>query len=240
MYGPTTGPPIRPSRFWYGVAAGLLITALACAAFAVAGFLSLGRQINAFQRVRVPGQAGVTFASPGAYMVYFEGPGFDTIARTGRVIVQLQGADDGSGVQVSQWYGPKETYSWSGRSGIAVASFTIVTPGKYVLSAGLPSSPAPTDVAVGQGLGGGIGTTVILAIVAVFALVFSVVAGAVTGLLRHRSRRALLAGPPVWPGTGPAPPSGFASPSGFVPPPTGFAPPSGFPPSPPAPPPPQS
>lgn len=217
MYGPSTGPSIRPSRFWYGVAAGLLITALVCAAFAVAGFLSLGRQINGFQRVRVPGQGAVTFASPGAYMVYFEGPGFDTIARTGRVIVQLQGTGDGSAVQVSQWYGPKETYSWSGHSGIAVASFTIITPGRYVLSAGLPSSPAPTNVAVGRGLGGGIGATVVLAIVAVFALVISVVAGGLTGLLRHRSRRALLAGPPAWPGSGPFPLSGFFPPPDFPP-----------------------
>ena len=68
-------PPIRPSRQWYWVAGGALAAALICSALAVAGFFSLNRQIKDFQRVAVPGQAEVTFAQPGGYILYLERPG---------------------------------------------------------------------------------------------------------------------------------------------------------------------
>jgi hypothetical protein len=244
MNGPSS---IRPSRLWYWVAAGLLIAALACISFAVAGFVSLSHQINAFQRVRVPGQADVNFASPGGYLIYFEGPGFNTASRTGTVHVLLQGTN-GLPVPVSRLEGRAETYSVTGHSGVAVASFTIARPGMYVLSAGLPTSPVPVDIAVGRGIGAGIGATVVLILVAVFALGPAAVAvGAVTAVRRHRSRRALLAGgPPGWHGMPPAgpypPPAGpYPPPAGPYPPPAQpgqFLPPSAFPPSPPAAPPP--
>jgi hypothetical protein len=231
MYGPSS---IRPSRLWYWAAAGLLIAALACVSFAVAGFVSLSHQINAFQRVRVPGQADVSFASPGGYLIYFEGPGFSTASRIGTVRVLLQGTD-GLPVPISRLQGKSENYSVTGHSGVAVASFTIARPGTYVLSAGLPSSPAPVDIAVGRGIGTGIGATVILILVAVFALGPAAVAvGAVTAVRRHRSRRALLGGgPPGWPGMPPAgpypPPAGpYPPPAGPYPPPAGpYPPPAG-------------
>jgi hypothetical protein len=231
MYGPSS---IRPSRLWYWVAAGLLIAALACVSFAVAGFVSLSHQINAFQRVRVPGQADMSFASPGGYLIYFEGPGFSTASRTGTVRVLLQGTD-GLPVPISRLQGKSENYSVTGHSGVAVASFTITRPGTYVLSAGLPSSPAPVDIAVGRSIGAGIGATVILILVAVFALgPAAVVVGAVTAVRRHRSRRVLLAGgPPGWPGMPPAgvypPPGGpYPPPAGpYSPPPGPYTPPAG-------------
>ena len=228
MYGPSS---IRPSRLWYWVAAGLLIAALACVSFAAAGFVSLSHQINAFQRVRVPGHADMSFASPGRYLIYFEGPGLNAASRTGTVHVLLQGTD-GLPVPISRLRGRSETYSVAGHSGVAVASFTIARPGTYVLSAGLPTSPDPVDIAVGRSIGAGIGATVILILVAVFVLgPAAVVVGAVTAVRRHRSRRALLAGsPPGWSGMPPAGP--------YSPPlqPGQFLPPSAFPPSPPAPP----
>lgn len=247
MYGPSS---IRPSRLWYWVAAGLLIAALACVSFAVAGFVSLSHQINAFQRVRVPGRADVSFASPGGYLIYFEGPGFSSAGRTGTVHVLLLGTD-GLPVPISRLQGRSENYSVTGHSGVAVASFTIARPGTYVLSAGSPTSPVPVDIAVGRSIGAGIGAIVILLLVAVFALgPAAVVVGAVTAVRRNRSRRAPLpGGPPVWYGMPPAgphpPPAGrYSPPAGPYPPPAGpyspparpgqFLPPSAFPPSPPA------
>jgi hypothetical protein len=257
MYGQSS---IRPSRLWYWVAAGLLVAALACVSLAVAGFVSLSHQIKGFQRVPVPGQAHVSFASPGGYLIYFEGPGFNATNRTGTVRVLLQDSD-GLPVPISRLQGRAETYSISGHTGVAVASLTIARPGTYVLSAGLPSSPAPVDIAVGRGIGAGIGATVILILVAIFALgPAAVVVGAVTAVRRHRSRRALLAGsPPGW--SSGLPPAGpYPQPCGPYPPPAGphsppagpysppaqpgqFLPPSAFPPAPPSPPaspPPQS
>ena len=227
MYGPSS---IRPSRLWYWVAAGLLIAALACVSFAAADFVSLSHQIDAFQRVRVPGHADMSFASPGRYLIYFEGPGFNAASRTGTVHALLQGTD-GLPVPISRLQGRSETYSVAGHSGVAVASFTIARPGTYVLSADLPTSPDPVDIAVGRSIGAGIGATVILILVAVFALgPAAVVVGAVTAVRRHRSRRALPYPPPAGPYPPPAGP--------YSPPvqPGQFLPPSAFPASPPAPP----
>ncbi len=68
-------PPVHPSRRWYWVAGGTIAGGVICIVFAVAGFFSLNRQITDFQRVPVPGQAGVTFARPGGYVLYIEKPG---------------------------------------------------------------------------------------------------------------------------------------------------------------------
>src|SRR5258708_408832 len=66
------GPPIGPSRLWYWIAGCLLAVAVMCVTLAVAGFLSLNRQINDFQRVPAPGHGEVTFTQPGGYGIYAE------------------------------------------------------------------------------------------------------------------------------------------------------------------------
>src|SRR5260221_13132562 len=66
------GPPIGPSRLWYWIAGCLLAVAVMCVTLAVAGFLSLNRQINGFQRVPAPGHGEATFTPPGVYVLYAE------------------------------------------------------------------------------------------------------------------------------------------------------------------------
>lgn len=71
----TGNPAIHPSRRWYWIAGGMIAGAVICIALAVAWFSSVNRQITDFQRVPAPGQAGVTFAQPGGYVLYIEKPG---------------------------------------------------------------------------------------------------------------------------------------------------------------------
>ncbi len=64
--------PIRPSRYWYLIAGGLLAAAVTCLTVAVIGMFSWDRQIQDFQRVPVPGQGEITLTQPGEYVLYVE------------------------------------------------------------------------------------------------------------------------------------------------------------------------
>ena len=75
------------------------------------------------------------------------------------------------------------------RSGYPV---TIVTPGKYLLSASQPTSPAPADVAVGRSLGGGIGVTVLLILLGVVVFIpAGLLVVVITAVRRNLARRRL-------------------------------------------------
>lgn len=178
---------IRPSRLWLWVAGVLLAGALACIALAVAGFASLAHQIDGFQRVQVPGHGEVAFAAAGDYLLYFEGPGMNR-GGTGTVQVLLQ-SEDGSRVPLSQQH-PSEKYSLSGHAGQAVASFTITKPGRYVLTDGRATSPVPTDIAIGRGIGAAVVRPVLLIVFGALAFAGGLVLWILIAVRRRYRRRA--------------------------------------------------
>jgi hypothetical protein len=200
-------PPIRPSRQWYWVAGGALAAALICSALAVAGFFSLNRQIKDFQRVAVPGQAEVTFAQPGGYILYLERPGQCCSLAAGSgdsapfsswsMNVALLPASGGPPVAISTWRGATESYGVAGHEGQTAMHFTIGHPGRYLLVAQNAIPRSITDVAVGRGIGRGM-LWVLLILVALFALIpAGLVIGGVTFFRRRRARRNPLQAPQV-------------------------------------------
>lgn len=195
------GLPIRPSRLWYLVAGVLLAVAVGCAVLAVSSLSALSNKVSSFQRVQVPGQRVVTFASSGSYLVYFEGPGFSGLHTTGTVPVGIQSQGSHQQIKISALNGTtSESYSMGGHSGLAVASFTITAPGTYVLNAGQPTgSPAPADIAVGPRIVSNVAIGVVGIIAGILALIGSILAWLLTLLLRVRSRRRLLTVGPMGP-----------------------------------------
>ena len=192
-------PPIRPSRQWYWVAGGALAAALICSALAVAGFFSLNRQIKDFQRVAVPGQAEVTFAQPGGYILYLERPGRCCSLAAGSgdsapfsswsMNVVLLPDSGGPPVAISTWRGATESYGAAGHEGQAAMHFTIGHPGRYLLVAQNAIPRSITDVAVGRDIGHGM-LWVLLILVALFALIpAGLVTGGVTFFRRRRGTR---------------------------------------------------
>jgi len=192
-------PPIRPSRQWYWVAGGALAAALICSALAVAGFFSLNRQIKDFQRVAVPGQAEVTFAQPGGYILYLERPGRCCSLAAGSgdsapfsswsMNVALLPDSGGPPVAITIWRGATESYGVAGHEGQTAMHFTIDHPGRYLLVAQNAIPRSITDVAVGRGIGRGM-LWVLLILVALFALIpAGLVIGGVTFFRRRRARR---------------------------------------------------
>jgi hypothetical protein len=221
---------IRPSRVWYWIAGVLLAGAVACVPFAIMGFSSLGHQIATFQRVKVPGEGFITISGTGRYLLFFEGPGMNRVARTGTVRVELQLARDGTQVHISRLQGESERYNLSGHSGQAVASVTIKQPGKYVLTNGVPSEPAPADIAIGRGITSSLLLPLLLILVAAIVLTpAGILTWVFTAVRRGRSRRRIQAGVAQPFPAYPIPPFGAQPPGGPLQPPGGPLPPAGGP-----------
>ena len=204
-------PRIRPSRRWYWVAGGVLAGGVVCVALAVAGFFALNRQIADFQRVPVPGQAGVTFTQPGGYVLYVEEPGqccSVNVASGGSsgpfpswsMDVALRPVNGGPQVSMGTWQGVTESYGITGHQGQAAMSFTIDHPGRYLLATRNATPGSITGVAVGRGIGQSILGPFILIVAGLLAVLAGVVTGVITGC-RHRARR-LGPGRPVMPPIG--------------------------------------
>ena len=196
-------PPIRPSRRWYWVAGCALAGALICIALAVVGFCSLNRQIRDFQRVPVPGQAQITFAQPGGYVLYIESPGQCCSLTAGSgdsapfsswsMNVALQPVNGGPPVLINTWRGATESYGVAGHQGQTAMYVTVGRPGRYLLGASNPVPRSITDVAVGRGIGHGALISLLLALVALFALIpAGLLVGGFTASRRRRVRRSLL------------------------------------------------
>lgn len=196
-------PPIRPSRRWYWVAGCALAGALICIALAVVGFFSLNRQIRDFQRVPVPGQAQITFAQPGGYVLYIESPGQCCSLTAGSgdsapfsswsMNVALQPVNGGPPVLINTWRGATESYGVAGHQGQTAMYVTVGRPGRYLLGTSNPVPRSITDVAVGRGIGHGALISLLLALVALFALIpAGLLVGGVTASRRRRVRRSLL------------------------------------------------
>ena len=188
---------LRPSRSWYllaGVAVAGSIVWLALGL--LLGFRSLTREVDAFQRVPIPGQAEVSLAEPGGYLLYLEAPG---VSAEGAAIpsfnVLLTAADGGEPVPLHP-YGGSVTYSLGGHAGRAVGSFQIDRPGRFLLQTnGLLQGPA--QVAVGRSIGGDIVVTVLRTLAGTLVLFFGGAALAVVVAIRRQRARRLLPAPAV-------------------------------------------
>jgi uncharacterized membrane protein YhaH (DUF805 family) len=238
------GAPIRPSRRWYWVAGCLLAGGAVCLALAVAGLFSLNGQIRDFQRVRVPGQAEVSFAQPGGYVLYIERPGQCCSVATGTgnsapfgawsMRVALVPVAGGRPLSLTSWGSSTESYAVTGHQGQAALSVTIARPGRYVLDATNLSPPSITDIAVGRGIGQALLIPLLLGTVAVFVLFpAGLLVGGVIAYRRHRARRlpGQLAQPAVasWPAVSASGPAGaYPSQSAPYPPSSYPAPAAGY------------
>jgi hypothetical protein len=146
-------PRIRPGRIWYLVP---LVALLAGVAWVVFGLMSLGSEINSFQRSPVPGVGVVSLSHSGGYVIYFEGsgaqsgllPSFNT-----RVIP----ASPGAAVKSLVLYHGSLTYKVGSHEGKAVFTVQISHPGRFrVVTTRVSGAPAGSDLAFGSSFAGGL------------------------------------------------------------------------------------
>lgn len=200
--GPTPPPPpmAEPSRRGYFVAGliaaiGLLLGALGL----VRGFGALSDRVDGFERVDVPGQAGLTFDTTGDFTLYYEASGTSGAASNDTlpaVEVLLEPAGGGDPVPIEE-YGGSVTYSVGGHEGRAVGTFHIDAPGDYTLSSDASLNPGFAQLAVGTSLRGPLAQVFLSGLILFVAFAAAVVVSVVTAVRRRRARRRFLLAPPA-------------------------------------------
>lgn len=191
--------PVRPSAWWFGVAAaaGVLGIVLAIVLF-VRTYSDFVDRIDGFQRITVPGDGTVELDGTGGFTIYHEYEGADFsdggFFEPDIFDVTLT-APDGSQV-VLRNYTSNVTYATGGHEGIALYSFTADEPGTYQLSAQGESSTLAVGRGIGRGLVGGIVAGIVVGFVGVVAgIVIAIVVG-VRRSNERRRRRQYWPGPP--------------------------------------------
>ncbi len=175
--------------------------AAACIALAAAGFVTVDHQVGDFQRVPVPGQAEISLAEPGGYILYIEQPGHCCSININigsddggqrppfpswSMRVLMQPAGGGTPVMVSTWRGAREMYNLAGHQGQRAMSFTVGKAGRYILRTADATPDATMDLAVGRDIGRGTLVPLVLLLAGVLALA---PAGITTGVLTFVRRR---------------------------------------------------
>jgi len=249
---------IRPKSFWYGIGGGLIGLGVIAAAvvFAVAfrepfrRFQDLNDQIDAMERVSVPGEGRVNLAAPGDYFLYEEGASGDTapFGNLSESAVTVESVEPDSTPLALRDVLFDESYDFGGPAGRSAFAFTVDEPGEYLVTV-TDAPPDVSTVAVGPRLDllGSIGSVFVAIFVPIGVGGVFVVAGGivliVTAVRRSGSARRLRMGASptsgAWaPTSGTWPPQGAG---GYPPPsqpPTGWPPPPTPPPPAPPPPPP--
>lgn len=129
---------IRPSRWFYLIALGLI------AAGAVCGYKLLFKAINTMEvgltQAVFPGEITVSFAAPGNYQIFYEnrsefnGRVFDTGSRVPGLKFTVTNSETGETVPLHR-AAISETYEMNGRSGRLVLEFRVAKPGSYKVAA---------------------------------------------------------------------------------------------------------
>src|SRR5215467_7128627 len=217
---PSTGTgPLRPSRYWYLIAGGLLAVAAVCLIVVVIGIFSWDRQIQDFQRVPVPGSGEVTLTEPGQYVLYVEARGAycswtigsqDTPLAGGSMHLAMGLADGSRQIPVKSYTGVPESYGVGGHQGLTAMSVTIAQPGSYLIETRDVHPAAVTDLAVGRSIVGPTLRPVVPLVAGLAALLGAVVAFVFTGVRRRQARRRQgqrpeMTAPGPWPLAGGAP-----------------------------------
>jgi hypothetical protein len=174
-----------PSRRGYVIAAVIAAVGLVFGLGGLArGISDLSAEVDAFDRVDVPGQGAIRFETPGNYTLYYESAVANVVPPFRAV---LEGPD-GEPVELTAYEGSFD-YTVGGHNGTAVATFRIETPGTYDLHA-MGSVPAGSgQLAVGKGLGGHLARTLVPGLILFVAMVAAAVLAIVTAVRRRRSRR---------------------------------------------------
>jgi len=187
-----TAQRVGPSRAWYWLAGALVVGSFVLAAVGlVLGLTSFDRRIDEMQRVPLPGTGEVSFTEAGRYDLYYEGIG----SGEGEVppfTVSLVPVDGGEEVPIDNYW-VTMTYTFGSRTGTAVGTFRIDSPGRYVLQADVEGTVVgPAELAIGPGVGRSIAGLLLALGGALILFLLGVVLALVVALRRRSAPR-----PPV-------------------------------------------
>lgn len=203
---------IRPRSFWYGIGGGLIALGVIAAAlvFAIAfrkpfdEFQQLSDDVDALQRVSVPGEGTIDLDSPGEFRLYVEGTGSSApLGTLDRSAVTIESVEPDSTPLDLRSVPLDENYDFGGPAGRSAFAFTVDDPGEYLVTV-TDAPPDVSNVAVGPRLDllGAIGSVFVAIFVPIGVGGLFVLAGGivliVTAVRRSGSakRQRMAAGPP--------------------------------------------
>jgi hypothetical protein len=129
---------IRPSRWFYLIALGLIAAGVICGYKFMATAIST-MEVGLTQAV-FPGEITVSFAAPGNYQIFYEehsefnGRVFDTGSRVPGLKFTVTNSETGEAIPLHR-AAVSETYEVNGRSGRLVLQFLVAKPGSYKVAA---------------------------------------------------------------------------------------------------------
>jgi len=184
-----------PGRKWYAVSAVVLVGGLV-----VAGLLLFSRLKglgDELQQVMVPGEVELSLDRSGTYTIFHEhesmveGRYYSSPETITGLAVRVTSGTSGTPVELRA-PPARVTYSFGGRSGVAIFSFDIEGPGRYRVSAGYPDARTEPRIVltVGRGFVTGLVRTILGAIgIAFGTLAISGTIAVVTFVKRWQARR---------------------------------------------------
>jgi hypothetical protein len=188
--------PIRPSRWWYGAAAVVLV---AGAAICIALIFRIVTQMEkGVQRVIVPGQGELALQEPGSYEIYYEYRTTvgDRVFMTGEELPELEChlVAKGTNAKVALAAASASTsYELGSHAGKSLFGFDIRRPGTYILSAAYPRGRLGPDIvlAVGRETAGGVLAGIFGSLAALFgSFVTALIIVIVTALKRSKAKQS--------------------------------------------------
>ena len=174
------------SRAGYWIGGGLVVAGvLGAVLWFVSSLGGISNQVDAFQRVRVPGEASMQLEAR-TYVVYYEGLTADEVVPP--LEIEIADARTGTPLVIGS-YGGSLTYSVSGHEGSAVGTVTPAHAGAYAIRTDSDRRASGASVALGRSLTwpilrGILGTFAIGGLLAGSGVILLIV----TGVRRSRAR----------------------------------------------------
>jgi hypothetical protein len=195
--------PLKPTRVWYFVGAGLLLAVSVFFVWGIVGFISaIGSAMG--QQVMVPGSGEVTVPAGGTYNIVHEyqtvidGQMYNNPPMLPGLKITMKDAATGKDVPLRTV--PADiNIALGSRHGLVLMDFNSPAGGKYVLTGQYPpGEEGPKAVlSVGGEMGSKIMPFVMSIGLFVFGLMGSIAIFVVVAILRSRNRRRMPAPPPL-------------------------------------------
>jgi hypothetical protein len=187
-YPPVAAPraKVRPGRIWYLIPLAVFVAGVV---WLVVGLLSIGSQVDSFQRVPIPAGGQISLDHSGSYVIYYEGPG----ASSGNIPsgnVRVVPASASAALSRITPYHGSLTYQFGSRQGRAVLTMQVTHAGRFAVEISGIKQSGSSDLAFGSSFVGGLVGTAVLSVLLIIAGLVGLLVILIIRIVKTSSARA--------------------------------------------------